>query len=318
LDILARDSRFDGVLMDCQMPVMDGYNATREIRKNLALAQMPIIAMTANAMAGDREKVIAAGMCDHIAKPLNVATMFATMAKWIRPASTPNPAPYPAATTPAGLPAPISPVDRWNFPGIDTLAGLATTLDNEALYTRLLRKFRDSQAQFGQRFAAALDEADPTAAERCAHTLRGTAGNIGAHTVQQTAARLEQACQQHLPEEHIKALLDEVLAALDPVMRGLAQLDPTASSARGTSARFDPQQLESACARLTALLQNDDAAATTYWEDNAALFQAAYAERSPRVAEHLHNFDLEAALDELQEAGRVGDPGTVPTPAPKA
>ncbi|MEI6413596.1 MAG: response regulator [Pseudomonadota bacterium] len=85
LDILAKDSRFDGVLMDCQMPVMDGYAATREIRKNPAFQGLPVIAMTANAMAGDREKVIEAGMVDHIAKPLNVAEMFATLARWIKP-----------------------------------------------------------------------------------------------------------------------------------------------------------------------------------------------------------------------------------------
>jgi CheY-like chemotaxis protein len=85
LDILANDANFDGVLMDCQMPVMDGYTATREIRRNPALKDLPIIAMTANAMAGDKEKVIEAGMWDHIAKPLNVGVMFATMAKWIKP-----------------------------------------------------------------------------------------------------------------------------------------------------------------------------------------------------------------------------------------
>ena len=85
LDILAKDTAFDGVLMDCQMPVMDGYTATRAIRQNPAFKDLPIIAMTANAMAGDREKVIEAGMWDHIAKPLNVNDMFATMAQWIKP-----------------------------------------------------------------------------------------------------------------------------------------------------------------------------------------------------------------------------------------
>ncbi|MEI7613825.1 MAG: response regulator, partial [Betaproteobacteria bacterium] len=101
LDILAQDSRFDGVLMDCQMPVMDGYTATRAIRKNPALAALPIIAMTANAMAGDKEKVIEAGMCDHIAKPLNVGEMFNTIAKWIRPDSPAANEAAPTSETPA-------------------------------------------------------------------------------------------------------------------------------------------------------------------------------------------------------------------------
>jgi PAS domain S-box-containing protein len=84
IDMLARE-RFDAVLMDCQMPVMDGYAATRELRGDPKWRDLPIIAMTANAMVGDREKVLAAGMNDHIAKPINVIEMFATLARWVRP-----------------------------------------------------------------------------------------------------------------------------------------------------------------------------------------------------------------------------------------
>ncbi|MDQ6972026.1 MAG: response regulator [Mariprofundaceae bacterium] len=76
---------YDGVLMDCQMPVMDGYTAAREIRKQNRFNDLPILATTANAMTGDREKVLAAGMNDHISKPIDVVGMFQMMAKWIRP-----------------------------------------------------------------------------------------------------------------------------------------------------------------------------------------------------------------------------------------
>jgi two-component system sensor histidine kinase/response regulator len=86
LDWLERES-FDLVLMDCQMPVMDGYAATRALRQNPRWRALPVIAMTANAMVGDREKVLAAGMNDHIAKPLKIEEMFATLARWIRPAA---------------------------------------------------------------------------------------------------------------------------------------------------------------------------------------------------------------------------------------
>ena len=83
--ILLERQRFDGVLMDCQMPVMDGYEATRLLRLQPPLQDLPVIAMTANAMVGDREKVLAAGMSDHIAKPINVEELFATLARWVRP-----------------------------------------------------------------------------------------------------------------------------------------------------------------------------------------------------------------------------------------
>ena len=90
LDILGRET-FDGVLMDCQMPVLDGYETTAILRREPRLRELPVIAMTANAMVGDRDKALAAGMNDYIGKPLNVAEMFSTLARWIAPARTPGP-----------------------------------------------------------------------------------------------------------------------------------------------------------------------------------------------------------------------------------
>ena len=77
--------RYDGVLMDCQMPVMDGYEACRRIRQDARFAKLPILAMTANAMSGDKEKCLAAGMNDHIAKPIDVGHLFRTLAQWVKP-----------------------------------------------------------------------------------------------------------------------------------------------------------------------------------------------------------------------------------------
>ena len=100
LDMLGRQ-RFDGVLMDCQMPLMDGYAATRALRRQPQLQGLPVIAMTANAMVGDRDKAIAAGMNDYITKPIKVHEMFATLARWVHPAVPGAPAELPAASMPA-------------------------------------------------------------------------------------------------------------------------------------------------------------------------------------------------------------------------
>jgi CheY-like chemotaxis protein len=86
LDMLERET-FDAVLMDCQMPELDGYAATRRLRQRPGLAKLPVIAMTANAMVGDRAKVLEAGMNDHIAKPLKFDDMFAVLARWVRPSA---------------------------------------------------------------------------------------------------------------------------------------------------------------------------------------------------------------------------------------
>ncbi|MGA2777280.1 MAG: response regulator [Steroidobacteraceae bacterium] len=99
LEFLERE-RFDGVLMDCQMPVMDGYEATRRLRAQPQYAELPVIAMTANAMTGDREKALAAGMNDHVGKPIDVAELFATLARWIHPDAGRQTAPRARGETP--------------------------------------------------------------------------------------------------------------------------------------------------------------------------------------------------------------------------
>ena len=190
LDILAHDAGFDGILMDCQMPVMDGYTAARRIHADPSLSHLPIVAMTANAMSGDREKVIDAGMLDHIPKPLDVESMFATLARYmVRRDSERDGASLAALPTPA---SPMAPATHGlpALPGIDLAAGLSVTMNNPSLYRRLLLRFREGQRDFLRQFDAARQGADLGAPERLAHTLRGTAGNIGALGVQAAAERL--------------------------------------------------------------------------------------------------------------------------------
>jgi signal transduction histidine kinase/DNA-binding response OmpR family regulator/HPt (histidine-containing phosphotransfer) domain-containing protein len=298
LDILARDAGFDGVLMDCQMPVMDGYTATREIRRNPVFRNLPIIAMTANAMAGDREKVLEAGMNDHIAKPLNVGEMFATIAKWVKPSGM--------KVSPGGtaVPAPeAATADLPALPGIDVKAGLATAMNNRRLYTMLLLKFRDSQRDFAAQFAAARGDADAAAATRCAHTLKGVAGNIGAKGVQAAAAELEHACSVGAPEERVAALLDKVARALDPVVEGLGKvsLDETAPAAE-PAATVTPESLLPQIRQLMQLLAESDTEAVDLWEARQGAFKAAFPEHWQPIAAALGKFDFEAALAALRQA----------------
>jgi PAS domain S-box-containing protein len=319
LDILARDTRFDGVLMDCQMPVMDGYTATREIRRNPAFAALPIIAMTANAMAGDKEKVIEAGMLDHIAKPLNVGEMFNTIARWIRPAVTaastppehdPGPAGV-AASTPSAVADGLPPL-----PGIDVKAGMATTMNNGKLYARMLVKFRDSQAPFADLFAAAQADPDPVAPARTAHTLKGTAGNVGARAVQAAAGELEHACNEHAPPARIAALLQQVLAELAPVIEGLQQLPggthgqdsaETATAADGAPqpASLTETEIDSRLDRLRALLEDSDSEAGDLLGDLLdKIASTPMAKVLKPVAAAIDEFDFDKALEKLESARR--------------
>jgi PAS domain S-box-containing protein len=310
VNILAKDSEFDGVLMDCQMPVMDGYTATREIRKNSAFKDLPIVAMTANAMAGDREKVIEAGMWDHIAKPLNIGDMFATIAKWIKPkkaGAAENISPGAVSTASTSTKGLEGVKDIFaGLVGIDVKAGLATTMDNEKLYVRMLTKFRDSQGDFANLFTAARVDSDPTAAARAAHTLKGTAGNIGAKGVQAAAAELEHAYLVNATDEQIDALLATTLSELQPV---IASLQSVESSSAATSVNKpapvvaqDNSALGEALQRLTRLLKDSDADAADAADELMELAQGTpLAYTLKRVTAAVQAFDFDAALRELDQ-----------------
>jgi len=304
LDVLAKDTKFDGVLMDCQMPVMDGYTATREIRRQPQFAKIPIVAMTANAMAGDREKVIDAGMNDHIAKPFNVDEMFATLAKWIKP---PRKAGGSPDDTGGGKPQELGNTPLPPLPGIDVAAGLSTTLNDPKLYRRLLGKFRDSQREFAARFAAARAGSDTTAPMREAHTLKGTAGNIGAKGVQAAAGLLERECEGGSPDR-LDELLANTMKELEPVLAGLERLSeqqPAAPEPSTPTAKADDAKVRPLAARLEKLLSDSDTSASDVIDELEELVRGTeMASIVKKVAGAVANFDFDSALDALKRIGK--------------
>jgi CheY-like chemotaxis protein len=291
LDLLAKET-FDGVLMDCQMPVMDGYEATRKLREQERFKDLPVLAMTANAMAGDREKVLAAGMNDHIAKPINVQEMFTIMARWIIPAE-------PMEETVIADPEEVA-VEQIlpELPGVNTAAGLATTQNNHKLYRKLLLKFRSSEADFVDTFRKALTDKDMEAAQRYAHTLKGVAGNIGAEDVQQTAALLETACKDNTVPNEIEQLLENVEAALAPMLAGLSALEQPETP---TPARtVDPEKRDALLSRLRALLEDDDTDAGEVIEELEPLAGTEnQASVLQQLASAMGEYDFDQALTEL-------------------
>ena len=301
LDILGRDPDFDGVLMDCQMPVMDGYTATRQIRADPALAQLPVIALTSNAMAGDREKVLAAGMVDHIAKPLDVAALFATIARWVHPA----PGRRAAAGAPPALAQPASPFPA--LPGIDARVGMASTNQDPALYRRLLAKFRSGSNDFTAAFRAARQSDDPAAAQRLAHTLKGSAGTIGATGVRQAADRLEQAFRQSSPpgDAELEALVASVESSLAPVLAGLERSLPPEPLAGPTAPPgADPPSLElmAQLDPLRILLRDSDSRANEVLAGLAVRMSgSSWGPAIERARQAASRYDYEAALMALEK-----------------
>ncbi|NOR51316.1 MAG: response regulator [Gammaproteobacteria bacterium] len=289
LDILQRES-FDGVLMDIQMPVMDGYRATREIRKLPQFRELPIIAMTANVIAGDRDKVKAAGMNDHIGKPLNVSQMFSTMAKWITPE---DPLLKP---TPISITAKDEVISFSELVGIDCDKGLEVVQNNADLYLRLLSKFVEGQRNFADAFHSAQQSDDTEYAIRVAHTLKGSAANIGATGIQQAAKELESVCSRHAADEIIESALQQLIGEMTPVIAGLESFISNVEQSQ-TAGVADPQQIKALLEQLKTALQEDDPDALERVEELVKLMPK---QDLTALKSAIEEFDFVAALEVLE------------------
>jgi two-component system sensor histidine kinase/response regulator len=310
----ARPEAFDAVLMDIQMPVLDGYAATREIRKDARFKDLPVIAMTANAMAGDRERALEAGMNDHVAKPIDVKALFEVLGQWIRVPETRrteaarDPTPSIAAPGP-GVSEEIPPLA-----GIDTGSGLVRVGNDPGFYRKILLQFRDSQAQAVDEVEAALAAGERDTAERLAHTLKGVAGSVGADGVQEAARVLEAAIRAG--KEQLDGELAGVRAMLAPVIAAIAGLGPGPGQTRSASER-DDTQLPALLAQLRTQLEGFDAdAAATMEALRGQLTGGPMQETVKTLEQAVSDFEFETALQHLAaiEAQILSSDGIVDTP----
>ena len=257
LDRLASGTRFDAVLLDIHMPVMDGYSAARAIRRNPDWQRLPVIAMTANVMATDRERCLLAGMNDHIPKPIDPEHLARVLLRWLQAGQEEA-----AARSAPALPAAAE--DLPEMAGVNVQEGLWRTGGSLAQYLALLRRFRQSHAQVIAAIAADLAAGDREGARRRVHTLKGLGGSLGVERLRERA----QALEDGLEAGRDAADLGHMLSGLE---RGLAQLfeeidrvcAPPSSpeAAPGPAAVPDPQhrlQLLSLLRRAGQMLEEFD------------------------------------------------------------
>ncbi len=270
---------YDAVLMDVQMPIMDGFEATRRIRELRGEEDLPIIAMTANVLGDERERCLAAGMNDYVPKPIHIPNLYAALIRWVK---SPEPERRPAAeaAAPAAVPA-VAPPDEpelslpAQIPEIDVEAGLARAMGNRDLYAGLLVQFAKTNESLGADVAAAAAKGDLELARFLVHGLASTAGNIGADDLYAAANALEKAIVEE-QDEDISALLaafrDRLDTALEAIRQsGVGTPDRPARLGNG-SAPFDPAEAAQMAERLAALLEDQDMAAQGQLDDMLEMF----------------------------------------------
>ena len=227
---MIQHTSYDLVLMDMQMPGMDGLGATAAIRRIPKFDELPIVAMTANARTEDRTSCLEAGMNDFMTKPIDPNDLWRVLLKWIKPretayASQQDPLPAMTQTTPAtaAVLAPVTPRPSASndlpegIPGLDVSNGLARMMGKKQLYITMLRKYIAGQKACPQAIRAALDTQDWATAQRAAHTLKGVSGNIGATDIPSYADTVERALRDQRP----RAEIEQALSQLEPPLAAL-------------------------------------------------------------------------------------------------
>jgi two-component system, sensor histidine kinase and response regulator len=274
---------FDLVLMDLQMPEMDGYQATAKLRADPRFATLPIIAMTAHATIEERQRCIAAGMNDHISKPIDPANLFETVGRFyvskdvVAPVHPPETIRSPAGN---GLP---------DIEGLDVKDGLNRVMGNEKLYLKLLRQFAEQQGPAPGQIAVALSKGDVALAGRLAHTLKGVAGNIGAKPLQLASGDLEKLITERAQAVNIETGRRKLSALLDPMLTQLqTALNNTISQpAAPPEGAASPGQISEAVAQLKSLLAESDPGAADFIQAHRGV---------------LHHLFRDGALVEFEQA----------------
>jgi two-component system sensor histidine kinase/response regulator len=286
---------YDLVLMDVQMPEMDGHEATLRIREEPAFKDLPILAMTAGAMAEDKEKARAVGMNDHVSKPIEIKRFFDALVRWIQPGKRAVPEHEKqegSAAHSANLPQQLA--------GINIPLGLARVGGDPRLFRDILLMFRKGQASVIEEIRAAIEEEDLELAARLVHTLKGVAGNIGANDLALATKDLEIGITKD-GLEVAPVLIESTRGHLDQIISALSVIEAEVQSQTATGP-VDWELVQESQIELRGLLETSDTAASKLVTRLCGLLtDDSCTELLKTIEESVDSYDFDRALERLVE-----------------
>ncbi len=294
VEIIESGEIFDAVFMDIQMPVMDGFEATRKIRQKINSTELPIIAMTAHVMAEERNKCLAAGMNDHVTKPIDPAALYASLIKWIQPKQNAT------ADISLTIPAELKEEETISetLPVLDIGGGLRRIGGNRLLYCRILADFREQNQSVVDGLRGAIENREFERARALLHALKGVSGNIGAKGLHATVCELETI----ISEENISGcssliiMLDKkLLEVFESVRKFESEANDKAFDNSGSP--VSTEELKPLLYELEQSLKNNDLGAADIFEQMQSLL--APSEDMSNLQNHLIRLDFENALKTL-------------------
>lgn len=299
---MARQTDYDLILMDVQMPVLNGLAATRAIRSTHGREHTPILALTASAFEEDRIACLQAGMNDYLSKPVIPENLLAALAKWL-PAHHPLPPPpqedMPDASAPAHNEQTIQ-AALEEITGLDVAVGLRRVHGKQLLYARLLHIYAESHRTDMQRLRAYLADGKRDEAFQVVHALKGAAGTLGALSVQEWSTRLESALREHQAEDTIMQLVKTVEMEQATLAAMIQQVLPDTDQVDAIEAAVDWAQVQPVISRLEVLLsEHDIEAKDVYWQAEP-LLKKSLGKHARLLKRYIESFAFDKALSTIE------------------
>jgi PAS domain S-box-containing protein len=298
LDCLAQQPPFDLVLMDLQMPVMNGLEATQAIRAQGQYADLPVLAMTANVFEDDRRQCLAVGMNDFVAKPIDLADLYRALRRWLpesaRQDRLADEQPRPAL--PPGSEQALA--QLRGLSGLQAEQGLENLSQDLRAYLRLLGQFVRDHGADAERIAGHLAQGETEPARRRAHSIKGVAGNLGMEPLQQAAQALERALKQG--QKDVDALLSDFRQQLQSLCADLQPILAGVEAAHAASNPADASAWRQALQALARLLRSDDTRVNDAYLEAEPLLLQAHPQLAPELGQAIDNFDYAKARQLVQ------------------